>query len=327
MKKLMLFIAIIIATGTISTYANGEKVHLKLVFEAVDAQGNRDTAEFAIRDRATNGLDPELGEVNLYGVPPQGDLDIRLVQRTKNDSNLPWLRSSTYDISFPENVDLKKDYRSNVDLKSDDSRIFALKVFAKYYPINVNLLNISNYNSIDDIYNYDEISVVSFDESNVVDAYNLVLDNNNNNSCIYSYTLDKVDTAISYKNNDTIYNFIAEPELIRYSNGGRTYTFGDSVSKNYILKGKYVLYSLEGGINDNLKNDIKLYPNPSNGFVAISEGNEGDTFEIVNSAGDKISNFAVEVFPFSYDVSALPAGVYYIINTTSGNGFGKFVKE
>ena len=327
MKKLMLFIAIIIASGTISTYANGEKVHLKLVFEAVDAQGNRDTAEFAIRDRATNGLDPELGEVNLYGVPPQGDLDIRLVQRTKNDSNLPWLRSSTYDISFPENVDLKKDYRSNVDLKSDDSRIFALKVFAKYYPINVNLLNISNYNSIDDIYNYDEISVVSFDESNVVDAYNLVLDNNNNNSCIYSYTLDKVDTAISYKNNDTIYNFIAEPELIRYSNGGRTYTFGDSVSKNYILKGKYVLYSLEGGINDNLKNDIKLYPNPSNGFVAISEGNEGDTFEIVNSAGDKISNFAVEVFPFSYNVSALPAGVYYIINTTSGNGFGKFVKE
>ena len=327
MKKLMLFIAIIIASGTISTYANGEKVHLKLVFEAVDAQGNRDTAEFAIRDRATNGLDPELGEVNLYGVPPQGDLDIRLVQRTKNDSNLPWLRSSTYDISFPENVDLKKDYRSNVDLKSDDSRIFALKVFAKYYPINVNLLNISNYNSIDDIYNYDEISVVSFDESNEVDAYNLVLDNNNNNSCIYSYTLDKVDTAISYKNNDTIYNFIAEPELIRYSNGGRTYTFGDSVSKNYILKGKYVLYSLEGGINDNLKNDIKLYPNPSNGFVAISEGNEGDTFEIVNSAGDKISNFAVEVFPFSYDVSALPAGVYYIINTTSGNGFGKFVKE
>ena len=327
MKKLMLFIAIIIATGTISIYANGEKVHLKLVFEAVDAQGNRDTAEFAIRDRATNGLDPELGEVNLYGVPPQGDIDIRLVQRTDNDNNLPWLRTSTYNISFLENVDLKKDYRSNADLKSDSCRIFAIKVFAKYYPINVKLLNISNYNSIDDIHNYDKISVVSFDESNVVNAYNLVLDNNNNNSCIYSYTLDKVDTAISYKNNDTIYNFIAEPELIRYSNGGRTYTFGDSVSKNYILKGKYVLYSLEGGINDNLKNDIKLYPNPSNGFVAISEGNAGDTFEVVNSAGDKISNFTVEVFPFSYDVSALPSGVYYIINTTSGNGFGKFVKE
>ena len=327
MKKLMLFIAIIIASGTISTYANGEKVHLKLVFEAVDAQGNRDTAEFAIRDRATNGLDPELDEVNLYGVPPQGDLDIRLVQRTKNDSNLPWLRSTTYSISFPENVDLKKDYRSNVDLMSDDSRIFALKVFAKYYPINVNLLSISNYNSIDDIHNYDEISVVSFDESNVVDAYNLVLDNNNNNSCIYSYSLDKVDTAITYKKNDTIFNFIAEAELIRYSNGGRTYTFLDSVSKNYILKGKYVLYSLEGGINDKLNNSIKLYPNPSNNNLIISDGNAGDTFEVVNSAGDKISNFAVEVFPYSYDVSALPAGVYYIINTTSSNGFGKFVKE
>lgn len=327
MKKLMLFIAIIIATGTISTYANGEKVHLKLVFEAVDAQGNRDTAEFAIRDRATNGLDPELGEVNLYGVPPQGDIDIRLVQRTDNDNNLPWLRTSTYNISFLENVDLKKDYRSNADLKSDSCRIFAIKVFAKYYPINVKLLNISNYNSIDDIHNYDKISVVSFDESNVVNAYNLVLDNNNNNSCIYDYSLDKADTAITYMNNDTIFNFIAEPELIRYSNGGRSYTFLDSVSENYVLRGKYVLYSLEGGINDKLNNSIKLYPNPSNGFVIISEGNAGDVFDVLNSAGDKISNFAIEVFPYSYDGSTLPAGVYYIINTTSGNGFGKFVKE
>ena len=122
MKKLMLFIAIIIATGTISTYANGEKVHLKLVFEAVDAQGNRDTAEFAIRDRATNGLDPELGEVNLYGVPPQGDLDSRLVQRKVEaiDEYSSWLRAESPlgFITFPDNIDLKKDYRSNVDLNT-----------------------------------------------------------------------------------------------------------------------------------------------------------------------------------------------------------------
>ena len=329
MKKLMLFIAIIIATSTISTYANGEKVHLKLVFEAVDAQGNRDTAEFAIRDRATNGLDPELGEVNLYGVPPQGDLDIRLVQRQAINENKSWL-SAGYPfatISFPYNMDLKKDYRSNVDLLwSKDSRKFAVKVFAKYYPISVNILNISNHNSIDDIRDCSEIAIMTFDETITDRVFNSVTDDNDSNSCGYHSLIYKIDTTITYMNNDTIYNFKAQPELIELGNSGRGFTFLDSASRNYVLGGKYVPDGLNGEVQE-IDNSIKLYPNPSNGFVAISEGNVGDTFEVVNSAGDKISNFAVEVFPFSYDVSALPAGVYYIINTTSGNGFGKFVKE
>ena len=329
MKKLMLFIAIIIASGTIGTYANGEKVHLKLVFEAVDAQGNRDTAEFAIRDRATNGLDPELGEVNLYGVPPQGDLDIRLVQRKAINEKKAWL-SAGYPfatISFADNMDLKKDYRSNVDLLwNEDSRKFAVKVLAKYYPISVNILSISNHNSIDDIRSSSEIGIMTFDETITDRVFNSVTDDNDSNSCIYNSSIYKIDTTITYKNNDTIYNFKAQPELIEYGNSGKGFTFLDSASRNYVLGGKYIPAGSGGDVQE-IDNSIKLYPNPSNNNVIISEGNAGDTFEVVNSAGDKISNFAVEVFPYSYDVSALPAGVYYIINTTSGNGFGKFVKE
>ena len=331
MKKLMLFIAIIIASGTISTYANGEKVHLKLVFEAVDVQGNRDTAEFAIRDRATNGLDPELGEVNLYGVPPQGDLDIRLVQRKVEaiDEYSSWLRAESPlgFITFSDNIDLKKDYRSNVDLKTEDTRQFAIKIFAKYYPISVKILSISNYNSIEDFKYFSEIMISTFDET-ITDRmlYNSVIDNNDSNSCYFYHFLDKIDPAITYESNDTIYDFIAQPKLIEYSYSGRDFTFLDSTSRNYVLGGKFILAGMNGKVQE-ANNTIKLYPNPSNNNVIISEGNVGDTFEVVNSAGDKISNFAVEVFPYSYDVSALPAGVYYIINTTSGNGFGKFVKE
>ena len=328
MKKLMLLIAIIIASGTISTYANGEKVHLKLVFEAVDAQGNRDTAEFAIRDRATNGLDPELGEVNLYGVPPQGDLDIRLVQRKVKDNNNVWL-SGSYPfgvIGFAEHIDLKKDYRENADWIPVGSRDFVLKVYAKHYPVNVYILSITNHNSLSSInVNHSaHISMTTYEEP-LDSARGYEIDDDNKNFCSYETFFDiwAADENKTIVNGDTIYSFNVNPIFLSIYN--QDYTFTDSTSRKMLLGFNY--FPNGTGAVKEANNTIKLYPNPSNNNLIISEGNAGDTFEVVNSAGDKISNFAVEVFPFSYDVSALPAGVYYIINTTSGNGFGKFVKE
>ena len=328
MKKLMLFIAIIIASGTISTYANGEKVHLKLVFEAVDAQGNRDTAEFAIRDRATNGLDPELGEVNLYGVPPQGDLDIRLVQRKVENKDNIWLNGAFLlpIYGFTNNIDLKKDYRENAIMIPAGSRDFVLKVYAKYYPVDVYILSISNQNSLStiDIKSGEHIAMTTYDEP-LGTSTGWQIDSDNNNFCFYKTNFN-LETAEQYKtiiNSDTIYNFISNPVLLNCFS--RNNSFSDSTSRNMLLG--FNCFPSGFGNVEIMDNSIKLYPNPSNNNVIISEGNAGDTFEVVNSAGDKISNFAVEVFPYSYDVSALPAGVYYIINTTSGNGFGKFVKE
>ena len=328
MKKLMLFIAIIIATGTISVYANGEKVHLKLVFEAVDAQGNRDTAEFAIRDRATNGLDPELGEVNLYGVPPQSDIDIRLVQRRVKDKNNVWL-SGGYPFKingFTEHIDLKKDYRENADRIPDGSRDFVLKVYAKHYPVNVYILSITNHNSLSSInVNHSaHISMTTYNEP-LDSARGYEIDDDNKNFCSYFTFFDiwAADENKTIANGDTIYNFNVNPVFLSIYN--QDYTFADSTSRNMLLGFNY-FPSGTGKVQD-VNNTIKLYPNPSNNNVIISAGSAGDTFEVVNSAGDKISNFAVEVFPFSYDVSSLPAGVYYITNTTSGKDFGKFVKE
>ena len=329
MKKLMLFIAIIIASGTISTYANGEKVHLKLVFEAVDAQGNRDTAEFAIRDRATNGLDPELDEVNLYGVPPQGDLDIRLVQRKVEDEDNIWLSGNfymSYIKGYANNLDLKKDYRENADWIPVGSRDFVLKVYAKHYPVSISIISVTNHNSLSTInlYGGGRLSMVTYHEP-PDSTIGLEVADGNENYCTASFGFDRItaEQSKSIVDGDTIYSFIAEPILIDSYNRG--VSFSDSTSRKMLLGFNY--FPNGTGAVKEANNTIKLYPNPSNNNVIISEGNAGDTFEVVNSAGDKISNFAVEVFPFSYDVSSLPAGVYYIINTTSGNGFGKFVKD
>lgn len=330
MKKLMLFIAIVIATGTISVYANGEKVHLKVVFEAVDAKGNRDTAEFAIRDKATNSLDPELGEVNLYGVPPQGDLDIRLVQRKVKDKENVWLYGSGFNCvyGFAKNIDLKKDYRENADWIPDGSRDFVLKVYAKHYPVNVYLVSITNHNSLSSI-NVNlgaEIAMTTYNEpldSETGDKVNV----DNENYCIFGSYFDvwAADESKSIVNGDTVYPLLAKPQLINRGTNGKSYTFADSSSRNMLLGFNY-FFRGTGNVQE-ANNTIKLYPNPSNNVVIINEGNAGDTYEVINSAGDNISNFAVEVFPYRYDISTIPAGIYYIINTKSGKDFGKFVKE
>jgi hypothetical protein len=325
MKKLIRSIAIVFAAGSISLHASGEKVQLKLVFEAVDAKGNRDTVEYAIRDKATNGIDKELGEVNIYGQAPKGDLDMRLVQRKGDEKSKIWL-SAGYPLSiagFPENVDLKKDYRTFNTYAPEHATDFAIKVFAKNYPININIISITNNNSISDVPPHGLILSRTFDE--LITTWHNEIPDTNLNSVIFGMNLN-FDSAKNTKvivNDDTTYSLIEKPVLL--NNDRRTYSFYDSTSKNYIIGLKYFPNGI-GGVEE-LKNTIKPYPNPSKNFVMINEGNEGDTFEILNYSGDKVATFAVEEFPYKHDISKLPAGIYYLINTKSGKDFGKFVKE
>jgi hypothetical protein len=95
--------------------------------EAVDALGNRDTVIFNVKVGATSGIDTELGEINLYGTEPQGDLDMRIIQRT--DTN---------------NIDLKTDYRYDEFYGDNDIHypvtFYVIKVFAKNYPVTISLI-------------------------------------------------------------------------------------------------------------------------------------------------------------------------------------------
>jgi len=71
MKKFFVLTAIAAATlafgsqiFTSKAYAQEDGVRFRAVFEAEDALGNKDTAVFVIKEGATRGIDPELGEVN-----------------------------------------------------------------------------------------------------------------------------------------------------------------------------------------------------------------------------------------------------------------------
>lgn len=169
MKKLVLIIAIIIAMK-IGLMAQQEKVYVQFTFVAIDAKGNTDTVVYAMRDKATDSIDAELGEENLYGQPPKGDLDMRLIQRHFEDRDY-WLFIYPGTIeNFKENVDLKKDFRSAIFPINENSTSlttgFVIKLFAKYFPIKIYLVNIIsiNYLPINQV-NASEFIGVTFNEN------------------------------------------------------------------------------------------------------------------------------------------------------------------
>ena len=96
-------IAMMLAIGGNQVFSQPEDgVYFRTVFEAIDSQNNRDTVTFVFKEGATRGIDEHLGEVNLYGVPPQGDLDMRIIQRTAWDGDLTPMAG---------NIDLKTDFK------------------------------------------------------------------------------------------------------------------------------------------------------------------------------------------------------------------------
>ena len=52
---------------------------------ATDALGNSDTVYFSVNKEGI----PALEEINLYGTPPQGDLDLRILFRSDSNYSLP----------------------------------------------------------------------------------------------------------------------------------------------------------------------------------------------------------------------------------------------
>ena len=99
-------------------HADEPKEYTKVLFWVEDALGNKDSCLFIGTPTATDGIDEHLGEVNLYGVPPTKELDIRIVQRTDNNKDGYWLYgikagfTGDYFIkSSEQNIDLKVDYR------------------------------------------------------------------------------------------------------------------------------------------------------------------------------------------------------------------------
>lgn len=82
-------------------------------------------------------------------------------------------------------------------------------------------------------------------------------------------------------------------------------------------------------INENILNDIKVYPNPTNDFLFIEYANyDVATLEIINISGQILwkDNFVSTLTVI--DVSKFTSGIYLLkIKSSGGEVIGKFVKE
>ena len=82
LKKFSLIIAFMALILSFNNLYSQEDYYATVKFRAVDALGNADTVTFYVKSGATDGIDTAFGEVNIYGTEPQGDIDMRFVQRT-----------------------------------------------------------------------------------------------------------------------------------------------------------------------------------------------------------------------------------------------------
>jgi hypothetical protein len=104
----------------------------------IDGKGRTDTVLFGMNDNATSGIDVDFGEINIYGTAIDS-IEIRSIQR-KVDNHL-CLNSSPYEnygdpLYFPENVDLKRDFRK-FELFSPVNNNFEFTVNAIDYPLKI----------------------------------------------------------------------------------------------------------------------------------------------------------------------------------------------
>ncbi|MDD2548765.1 MAG: T9SS type A sorting domain-containing protein [Bacteroidales bacterium] len=130
MKQILFIMLITMA------YAGNAQEGFKLILR--DNIGRTDTVVFGMDYAATNGIDPEFGEVDLYGTTLDS-LEIRSVMRDL-DSHL-CVTTSPFEnygepLIFPENIDLKKDFREFA-LGSPLSNNFEFTLNAIEYPLTI----------------------------------------------------------------------------------------------------------------------------------------------------------------------------------------------
>ncbi len=114
-----------------------QNVALYLYFQ--DNVGNRDTVVFGLNDEAIVGIDPELREKNIFGESIE-NLDARVIHRDSSHFNCHRESMSQFpdppNLYFPENMDLKTDFRPFGLFKSINNN-FEIFVRAMEYPVTI----------------------------------------------------------------------------------------------------------------------------------------------------------------------------------------------
>ena len=289
LKGLVIIMCLIIfGSQAVPTKAQNNADSLALLIYIEDAIGQKDSVFVYIKQGASNGFNPELGEINLYGTPMK-DPEIRIVQRTdtnwyskfncaelmirpywlydtsyrsvhfgdsvfKNDTILYLLNTNGSGASvrtFPENLDLKKCYFDKYSIIEA-----SLKIYSEHPPITL------------------QFSRKDF-------KYALFNDSSKNYSSNSS--------TISYWNNNPI--SINNPNDVIIA-----------VSEINCLV----------GIEDSIEHKT-LYPNPSDNYVILKDASL-TTYNLIDNMGSTLKTFDVDITPYQLFIGDLLTGNYYIVD-------------
>ena len=115
----ILFLLILVGQNSYS-----QSIYARIV--AIDAKGRTDSVTFGQITGSTLGVDAALGEVDIFGVP-YDSLDLRIIQRN----------SMCIDLNYPNNIDLKNDYRPGIGATFLEYSNFSFSVSADTFPVYV----------------------------------------------------------------------------------------------------------------------------------------------------------------------------------------------
>lgn len=274
MKKVFLIIFVILSLNCSSQ--DGFNIIL------FDSKGRTDTVLFSMNDYATSGIDVDFGEVNIYGITIDS-LEIRSIQR--DSVNHLCINNSPYEnygdpLYFPENVDLKRDFRK-FELFSPMNNNFEFTVNAIEYPIKIvtdftQWLPIGTWGIWIGILNHDcDIVSSSYCDQNQVDT--IFIDYDNSVMCILVKFEHEVNIHEVYDNNN--FELIANPnteELIFITNSVNT--------KNAVV----YIYSIIG-------NPVFAQKLNGNNLIKISKHNLKKGIYLVNFIDDNFHQETVKI--------------------------------
>ena len=300
-KAIKLFITIIsffvVYNATIEAQ-NADTLALKIW--VTDSLGNSDSAWVYVNSEA----DPELYEENLYGIEPQGNLDLRLVRRTdinyQSDtgkvkgkfwlvgSYVEWLSGTDTSIRFygwcppyTDNVDAKKSCIKSLFYRPGN---YVLSIYANAY--------VSIY-----------IDMPKYLSEGGYGLYDLEI------------------TAHSKDDGTIAFSKYANTFYLPYIPGECNFGLSQYEANNY-----FILISIlpHMGIKNSIEHKT-LYPNPSDNYVILKDALL-TSYNLVDNTGSVLKTFDVDITPYQLYIGDLLTGNYYIVDA-KGSIFYSFIKS
>ena len=297
---LLLFCLALLPIISNQAHAQDEQQYPMIMFIAEDSEGNKDTVKVIFHPESTDGLDAELGEINLYEMPAEKDLDLRIIRRNdtlwrfplylpEKDREAYWLYSNfnndpnyggygipayvDYDVyvrTSPSNFDFKTEYLPDTWKFLIESSVSIKLLNAKNYPVSVKY-ETKNF----PMYYWSFLTYVVFD--------------NNYNPIAPASQMNTLEIAMPHPNENLIVAFH---------------------------------FGLHASIYGRKEPKI-LFPNPSNNIIMLEDCNLGEEYAIMDYNGLILKTDIINE-DCSIDISFLPKSMYFI---KIKNNIYKLVKE